>query len=341
MRRKLKISAAALLACGAAAAVALAASSPAVVTGKANRIGDSSAVLNGTVNPNGADTTYYFRWGLNTGYGVNGKTMSAGGGTRTVSVAETASGLIPGTTYHYQLVATNRFGTSVGADRTFTTSGHAPPDVATGPATQISSTGATVTGVVNPHNQSTTYYFQFGLTPAYGFQTVAGTVNAGGAAVNVAGTLQGLTPGTIFHYRLVATHGGTAQTTTYGADATFMTYPATRPVPRVGARTRPGRARHRPYVLTTTGSVGPPSSIPAAYACSGNVEIRFLNGSRQAGLTFVGLQPDCRFTAQTVFKHLPRHPRGTHQVRLRIVVRFLGNGYLAPHTSSTGRVTLG
>jgi hypothetical protein len=339
MKRKLKMSAAALLVSGAVTAVALAASSPAVVTGHANHISDSSAVLNGTVNPNGADTTYYFRWGLTTAYGVNGKPVSAGSGTKSVSVQETAGGLIPGTTYHYQLVATNRFGTSVGSDRTFATTGHPPPDVATGPATQIGSTSATVTGVVNPHNQSTTYYFEWGLSTSYGFQTATGTVNPGNAPVNVAATFQGLDPGTIFHYRIVATHGGAA--TSYGNDGTFMTYPAHRPVPGVRAGTRPRHARHRPYVLTTSGSVAPPASIPATYACSGNVVVRFMNGSRQAGLTFVGLQPDCRFTAKTVFKHLPRHPRGTHQVTLRIVVRFLGNGYLAPNASSSGRVTLG
>jgi hypothetical protein len=295
--------------------------------------------VNGTVNPNGADTTYYFRWGLDSNYGLNGKTVSAGSGTKAVSVEQTAGDLIPGTTYHYQLVATNRFGTSVGSDRTFTTSGHPPPDVATGPPSQVSSTGAVVTGVVNPHNQATTYYFQWGLNTSYGFQTATGTVNAGSAPVNVAGMFQGLTPGTIFHYRLVATHGS-SNATTYGSDGTFMTYPARRPVPGVHARTRPGRDRRRPYAFTTTGSVGHPGA-PAVYACSGNVEIRFFNGSRRAGLTSAGVQPNCTFSAKTVFKHLPRHPRGTHRVTLQIVVRYAGNGYLAPHKSATGKVTLG
>ena len=339
MRRKLEVAAAVMLSGGLLAAVALAAASPSVVTGSASHIKDTSADLHGTVDPNGASTTYYFQWGLSTGYGVNGTSHSAGSGTGNTSVTDTAGSLIPGTTYHYRLVASNCYGTSVGADRTFTTTGHPPPDVATGPATQLSANGATVTGVVNPHGEQTTWTFQYGTTVSYGSQTFGGTVNAGQAPVSVASQLQGLAPGTIFHYRLVATHGGA--TTTYGSDATFMTYPARRPVPRVRSATRPHRAKRRPYVLTTTGSIGPPSSIPAAYACSGNVEIRFLNGSRQSALTFVGVQPNCTFSGQTVFKRLPRRGRHNGQVDLRVIVRFLGNGYVAPHAARAERVTLG
>ncbi len=271
--------------------VALAASSPSVVTGSATHIGDNSAVLNGTVNPNGSATTYYFQWGLNTSYGVNGKPHSAGSGTKAVSVSEAAKGLIPGTTYHYRLVASNRYGTSVGRDRMFTTAGHPPPNASTGPATGLSASGATLTGVINPNGQQTTWSFQYGVTTAYGSQTFGGSIPAGGKPVDVASAIQGLQAGTVFHYRLVAAHANAP--TSYGADATFMTYPSRRPVPRLRAETAPHRVRHRPFTLITTGHVLRPSSIPAGYACTGNVEVLFFHRTKRVASTFLALQPNC------------------------------------------------
>ena len=112
-----------------------------------------------------------------------------------MAVHGTATSLIPGTRYHYRLVATNGSGQSVGTDHTFTTAGHPPPAVATGPASGVCSTSATVTGVVNPNGATTTYEFQFGLTTAYGMQTTAATLTAGSVPVPVSQTLTGLTPG--------------------------------------------------------------------------------------------------------------------------------------------------
>ena len=47
----------------AVAAIAVAASSPTVTTGTHSHVTDTSAVLHGTVNPNGSATTYAFQWG--------------------------------------------------------------------------------------------------------------------------------------------------------------------------------------------------------------------------------------------------------------------------------------
>jgi len=119
-----------------AAAAAVAASSPAVTTGTPSRVTDTSAVLHGTINPNGSATAYYFEWGLTTAYGVASHEHSAGHGTSPVSVSATAADLIPGTVYHYRLVAANGSGSATGADHTFKTAGNPPPGVSTGPAAQ-------------------------------------------------------------------------------------------------------------------------------------------------------------------------------------------------------------
>jgi phosphodiesterase/alkaline phosphatase D-like protein len=339
MKRRLQVMTAAIAATGLIAGVAAAASSPAVVTGGTSKVTDTSAVLRGTVNPNGSSTTYFFQWGLTTGYGLNGKPLSAGAGVKTISVQQTPTGLIPGTPYHYRLVATNQFGTTVGKDRTFTTAGHPPPIVATGPATAVNASGSTLTGVINPQGQKTTWMFQYGTTTSYTLQTAPPqTIAAGSSTQNVAWSLQGLlASGTIYHYRLVASH---ASATSYGADGTFMTYPNPRPVPAVHAMTKPHRASRSPYVFTTTGTVNKPSSMPNQYVCFGNLTARFFRGTKQVGFTIAGLQPNCAFSATTEFARIPGR-RSVTPVRLRVVIRYLATGYLAGNRASIEHVTLG
>jgi hypothetical protein len=93
-------------------------------TSDATGITETSAVLNGTINPVGLQTTYHFEYGLTAAYGsrVPVATEAAAGGTRTKrSFSRTIAGLTPGATYHYRIVAENSAGISEGADRTFTT----------------------------------------------------------------------------------------------------------------------------------------------------------------------------------------------------------------------------
>ncbi|HUZ29629.1 MAG TPA: hypothetical protein VMU90_10335 [Solirubrobacteraceae bacterium] len=313
----------AVLALGAALATgALAASSPTVVTSSATHVGQTSAVLNGTVNPNGSSTTYFFQWGLTNAYGVNGKAHAAGSGTKAVTVHDTASPLIPGTVYHFRLVASSRFGITSGADRTFKTAGNPPPDVATGPATGLSSTGATLTGVVNPNRQATTWQFEIGSTTAYGLSTTARTLPATSSAISVAApVVLALNPGTIYHYRLVASHG-TGNTFVPGADAIFMTFPRTRPVPSVHVVSRPRRLHKQPFTVATTGSLSHPGWIPAQFACTGNVLIRYMHRRHLAATSFAPVQPNCTYASLVTFAH--RH------LALTVHVQFFGNGYLAP-----------
>jgi phosphodiesterase/alkaline phosphatase D-like protein len=320
-------------------AVAVAASSPTVTTGTHSHVTDTSAVLHGAVNPNGKATTYFFQWGLTTEYGVNSVARSAGHGTKSVAVSTTATSLIPGTTYHYRLVATNGSGESIGADRTFTTAGNPPPIVATGPATQVGKNTVTVTGVISPNKQATTYYFQWGTSTSYGQQTLAAAVPAGTAPVTVSTTLTGLEARTIFHYRLVAAHGNTAPQP--GLDASFMTLPRHRPVPSIRARTTPAHAAHKPFVFTTSGQIKGPKFIPTIYDCRGNVTVRFLLGGRRIGSTLLPLQPNCKFSGQTVFNHLPHNGHLPRPVRLTVVVRYAGNGYLTPRKAAPETVSEG
>jgi hypothetical protein len=94
---------------------------PTVVTGAAANITPATASVLGKVTPNGAETTYLFRYGLTTLYGAETAPLNAGSGTAAQTVLAALTNLAPATTYHYRLVAHNRNGTVTGADRVFKT----------------------------------------------------------------------------------------------------------------------------------------------------------------------------------------------------------------------------
>ena len=204
---------------------------PVVVTGVASNIGDTTATLNGTVNPSGSETTYQFEYGLTTAYGNTTTSTSAGNGFTAVPVSAALTGLSPGTLYHFRVTATNSGGTANGADATFTTFSVPPPPtptpapiVVTGAATNIGDTTATLNGTVNPNGSDTTYQFQYGLTTAYGNTTTSTSAGNGFTAVPVSAALTGLSASTVYHFRVTATNaGGTAN----GEDATFTTVSST------------------------------------------------------------------------------------------------------------------
>lgn len=102
-------------------AAATAATKPTVKTGSATMITPTSARLVGTVNPNGARTTYLFHYGTTTLYGTSTPITGVGNGTKTITVRADISGLAPATRYHYRLVARNSKGVTNGADRNFKT----------------------------------------------------------------------------------------------------------------------------------------------------------------------------------------------------------------------------
>jgi hypothetical protein len=96
----------------------------------------------------------------------------------------------------------------------------AAPAVSTGGAAQVTSTSATLTGTVNPHGLTTSYYFQYGTTTAYGTRTASTSSGKGTVAVAAAAQVTGLAPHTKYHYRVIAHN---SDGTTAGNDRTFTT----------------------------------------------------------------------------------------------------------------------
>jgi hypothetical protein len=102
---------------------------PGVVTLPVGPRTSVTAELRGTVDPNGTATTYWFEYGPDANYGtvVPVPAAPAGSGNEALPVYQQVSGLVPGATYHYRLVA-DGFGAPVyGADEALTTQAVSPP----------------------------------------------------------------------------------------------------------------------------------------------------------------------------------------------------------------------
>src|SRR6185369_7222614 len=79
-------------------------SAPAVATPAASGVTATNAIVNGTVNPNGAATTAYFQYGLTTNYGSFSATNGLPATNTTLAVSNLVGSLAPGVVYHFRTV---------------------------------------------------------------------------------------------------------------------------------------------------------------------------------------------------------------------------------------------
>lgn len=89
-------------------------------------VGHQTAILTGTIEPDGLPTIYEFQLGTEAGV-YYPQTFGSASGTGQQPVALELQALTPGATYHYRVVATNQDGTSYGQDQTFTTESYPNP----------------------------------------------------------------------------------------------------------------------------------------------------------------------------------------------------------------------
>ncbi len=207
---------------------------PDASTEPATNVKGTTATINALVDPEGSATSYQFEYGTTSAYGttIPLTAKSAGAGVDPVAVSEALSGLQPGTTYYYRIVAWNMFGDVEGESRTFKTL--SPPGAFTQAATNVETTSAVLKGLLLPQGDPTTYQFEYGKTTSYGSKVPLSPKSAGSTTgfVSVSESVVGLEPNTTYHFRVVATNGGG---TANGNDLTFKTKGLPITGPQLGA----------------------------------------------------------------------------------------------------------
>ncbi len=96
---------------------------PSVATLSATSVTATGAVMNGSVNPNGRETTVWFEWGTDPALSAPAATsaQSVGSGIAGIPVSQSIGGLADNTAYYYRLAAQNAGGISRGEIDRFVT----------------------------------------------------------------------------------------------------------------------------------------------------------------------------------------------------------------------------
>jgi hypothetical protein len=195
-----------------------------VQTGTPSEIDDESATLNGSLDPDGMSTEYRFEYGLSGELTQSTPFSAPIGGSGSQPVSEGIDSLRAGTVYSYRLVGRNSLGTTLGPVKTFRVAG--PPSVAGVRATNVGETQVDLNAAVNPGGYPTTYRFEYGTDTDYG-QTfpIPPAEEAAGEGTGFSSFqahIEGLQPGVVYHFRVVATNqwGSTSS-----PDTTFNFFP--------------------------------------------------------------------------------------------------------------------
>ncbi len=222
MHRRAILVLAFVLALSAVPASAQAPTPPIATSAAATSVTLTTATIPGTVDANGAATTYHVEYGTTVSYGLTTPERSAGSADSPVAISVGLTGLTNDTTYHYRVVATNAAGIGRSADRTLRTTKPPTPQAplaSTGAVQGLTARGATLTGTVNPRGQVTRYRFDWGTGTNLNRHTAYVAAANGTAAVGATAVLT-LQPNTRYSYRLTAT---SSAGTVNGARRSFTT----------------------------------------------------------------------------------------------------------------------
>jgi hypothetical protein len=155
-------------------------------------------------------------------------TTTTDSGSGTSSFSASVSGLSVGTTYYFEIYATNSAGvTSYSATGSFTTA--TTPTLSTGTVTNTSNTASTLAGSVNPNGDSDTgigfcYSTSSTLAACSGATPVAATTttDSGSGTSGFSASASGLSAGTKYYFEIYATDSSSGRTS-YSATGSFTT----------------------------------------------------------------------------------------------------------------------
>jgi hypothetical protein len=183
----------------------------------------TTVTLAAELNPEGRETTYHFEWGVSEAYGESTPTETLPGEEfDPEAVGAELEELIPSTTYHFRLCATNSAGTVCGPDTNFTS----PPAVVIDPewVSNVSAHSATLSAELNPLGVEAEAWLEYGTGEGYGQVVPLTNLGQGFGAVLRQATLTGLQASTTYHYRFAASDERDGNVyTVHGADHTFAT----------------------------------------------------------------------------------------------------------------------
>ena len=212
---------------------------PLPTTGGASAPTDTEITLNGTVRPDGLPLTdCRFEYVTETAFEVSGfADLSAGGSAPCTpaagsipadstkhAVSARIAGLSAAVPYRFRLVASNANGPNPGQVGSIELG---QPRVETTGSPVLSTVDALFEGRVDPHGLETAYHFEYGSEGPCDSNpctsTPERTAGASSLLQLVAERVEGLAPGTTYHYRLVADNNGSSAGPAFGADMTLST----------------------------------------------------------------------------------------------------------------------
>lgn len=203
---------------------------PTVSIAAPTSVATTSAHFSGEIDPEapaGNPSAYDVQWHFECTPacpGFLGGAIPADSSSHTVEAD--ATGLQPNLEYQVSLVASNAAGPVTAGPEAFATDA-ALPTTGTIPAFALAGgTRALLGGRVNPNNAATAYWFEYGSDDSYGQRVPAsedGDAGSGGEAKILTEEIAGLSPETVYHFRIV-TENATGRSE--GEDMTFETAPA-------------------------------------------------------------------------------------------------------------------
>jgi uncharacterized repeat protein (TIGR01451 family) len=241
---------------------------PSVSTNSATNLSQSSATLNGLVNPNGNYANAWFEYGTNYALGTTVGYQTVGTYYGSSQIQYNLTGLQQNTTYYYRAIASNSSGTTYGNIMSFTTSQYfqygQAPIISTIPAMSVLSNSAILRGLVNPNGLFTRHWFEWGGTQSLGQTTASQSLGSGSNQFEFTSILTGLSSGNSYYYRAVAensygrVYGNIISFTTTGgfiapppAPTPAPSQPVTTPAPQ------PIRTTQPLLLLSSTDSANP------------------------------------------------------------------------------------
>ncbi|HEU4944786.1 MAG TPA: hypothetical protein VFT10_06450 [Solirubrobacterales bacterium] len=199
-------------------------------------IGQTGATLRATVNPKGhVLTTCHFEYTDHADFLANGFANAESapcpalvGNRENTTISAAASGLTPATDYDYRIQVGSFGGTDESGPQAFETLPPLAPEATTGAASAITKTTATLAGTVNPKGGTVSscrfeYVTEAGFVSS-GFSGASSkacaTTPSGNVAAAVSAKVTGLTAGTTYRVRVVATNNSGTGTAVDKAFAT-------------------------------------------------------------------------------------------------------------------------